>query len=465
MKPVAIIGGGITGLSAAFALKSKGIPFVLYEGSDRAGGVIRSVRENGFLAECGPNTLLETSPKIGNLISSLGLDSEKIYTAPAAKKRFLVRNKKTVELPGSPVGLLFSPLFSWQAKRAIVREIKIPPSSQESDESIASFVIRRLGKEILDYAIDPMVGGIYAGDPQRLSLRHAFPKLAALERDYGSLIKGQIMGARKRRQREEVSKDRAPKISFKNGLGTLPARMADVLGAHIQYGARVQGISRHGEEWLVNVLQNDSAQPIEHSSVIFAGTAHQLAALPLSSGGSVLDLSVLKEIEYPPVASVVLGFQRSDVSHPGSGFGVLVPSVEKMKILGTIFSSSLFPNRVPSNEVLLTTYLGGSRQPEMALLSESQLIETTIADLRALLGVRGKPVFQHTTVYPRAIPQYNLGYERFLSAMSDIEKKAPGLFFAGHYRDGVSLSDSILSGLKAAEKVATPAAKPSNSPA
>jgi oxygen-dependent protoporphyrinogen oxidase len=192
----------------------------------------------------------------------------------------------------------------------------------------------------------------------------------------------------------------------------------------------------------------------EHSAVIYAGTAYKLAELSVAAQKPV-NFAAFSEIRYPPVASVVLGFRREDVQHPCEGFGMLIPKVEGFKILGTIFSSSLFPNRAPAGHLTLTSYVGGERYPELASLSSEKLCALTCADLAVLLGVKGKPTFQHTVFYPRAIPQYNLGYGRYREMMTDIEAKAPGFFLAGHYRDGVSLSDSIVSGCNVADRVQT----------
>jgi oxygen-dependent protoporphyrinogen oxidase len=452
LNPVAIIGGGITGLCAAFALKSKGVPVTVYEASSRPGGVIQSVRKDGFLAEFGPNTLLETSPAISQLVQDAGLESEKLYTSPAATKRFLVRSGRPIEVPSSPLGLALTPLFSLNAKLAILREPTIPRRTDGSEESVADFVTRRLGREILDYAVDPMVGGIYAGDPEELSVHHAFPKLANLEAKYGSLIKAQILGARERKKSREISKDKAPKFSFNEGLERLPAALAKRLKSSIKLNTRTLGANYQNETWSLQ-CEGVSAARNEHSAIIFAGTGFQLPQFSLAHGDKAITLDLFSEIIYPPVASVVLGFRRSEVSHPCEGFGMLIPKAENFNILGTIFSSSLFPNRAPADCVLLTSYLGGRRQSDLALQSESKLLEMTRADLKTLLGATGTPVFQHIAVYPRAIPQYNLGYGKFLDAMTNIETNAPGFFFAGHYRDGVSLSDSILSGLRAAGNV------------
>ena len=463
MKSVAIIGAGITGLTAAFYLKRAGVPVTVYEAGARAGGVVQSLRRDGFLAELGPNTILETSPKIAQLIRDAGLETRKLATDPSAEARYVVRYRRPIEMPGSPPGFITTKLFTLGAKLAVLREPFIPPRRDGVEESIGQFVVRRFNREFLDHAIDALVAGIYAGDPNQLSLPHAFPKLKALEDKYGSMIKGQILGARDRKKSGEVAKDRAAKFSFDEGLQVLPDTLAALLGDSLKLNAAVSKLTQTGIGWRVTTASGEA----EFGAVIYCGTAYRLAELQID-GAPVADpaqavhanppgrrsaLQALAEISYPPVASVVLGFRREDVTHPCRGFGMLIPKIEGFKILGTIFSSALFPNRAPAGHLTLTNYVGGTRYPELALLPVEQLIETTLADLRVLLGVKARPVFTQTAVYPRAIPQYNVGYGKYRQLLKDVEAAAPGLFFAGHYRDGVSLGDSIVSGVNIAERV------------
>jgi oxygen-dependent protoporphyrinogen oxidase len=485
---VAIIGGGITGLTAGFCLQRRGVPVTVYEASHRVGGVIESVRQGGYLAEFGPNTILETSPRIGQLVRDAGLAGRRLDPSPQAEARYVVRYGRPVAMPGSPLGFFTSRLFTARAKLALLCEPFVPPRRDGKEESVAEFVIRRLGREFLDQAIDALVAGVYAGDPCKLSVLQAFPKLGQLEARYGSLIKGQIFGARERKRRGEVAKDRAPKFSFDEGLQVLPDTLRERLGEAVRLGASVTrliqagapppGASKTGAPpsggsslnvplgagvpqpterpaplgWTVQARQDGRELRAEHSAVIYAGTAYALAEMPIEAQPP-LSFAPFAEIRYPPVASVVLGFRREDVAHPCQGYGMLIPKIEGFKILGAIFSSSLFPNRAPPGHLMLTSYVGGERYPELASRPPSELAALTCEDLRVLLGVKGKPTFQHIVFYPRAIPQYNLGYGRYRELMSQIERQAPGLFLAGHYRDGISLSDSIVSGCNVAERV------------
>ena len=463
MKSVAVIGAGITGLTAAFYLKRQGVPVTIYEASGRVGGVIQSLRQNGWLAEFGPNTILETSPKIAQLVRDAGLQPRRLDPDPKAEARYVVRYRRPIEMPGSPAGFFTTGLFTWKAKLAVLREPFVPRRRDGAEESIAEFVKRRLNQEFLDHAIDALVAGVYAGDPYKLSVQQAFPKLAQLEARYGSLIKGQIFGARERQRSGEVAKDRAPKFSFDEGLQVLPDTLAAQLGDAVKLNMAASSLAQTTDGWRVSAAGIEQ----EFSAVIYCGTAYQLAELeirrtgatPVSSSAKNGDRrgagpAAISEIRYPPVASVVLGFRREDVTHPCEGFGMLIPKIEGFKILGTIFSSSLFPNRAPAGHLTLTSYIGGERYPDLALLPPEELIGLTCADLRVLLGVKGRPVFQHCVLYPRAIPQYNVGYGRYREWMNDLENRTPGLFLAGHYRDGVSLGDTIVSGVNAAERVA-----------
>jgi oxygen-dependent protoporphyrinogen oxidase len=447
MNSVAIIGAGITGLTAAYRLHRENIPVTVYEASPRVGGPMQTIRQDGYLAECGPNSILETSPLISNLVKDLGLEARRVYCNPAAKKRFIVRDGRPLPAPDSPAKFFATPLFSPTAKLRLVGEPFVG-RCHEPEETLGHFVRRRLGQEFLDYAINPFVGGIYAGDPELLSVQQAFPKLHAVEQQYGSLILGQLLGARERKRRGEVSKQSAPMFSFDIGLETLPNAIAEKLGGAVRLNSPVNLLRKTELGWEVSADETLE----EYSAILLCVGAHQLASMRIESQGFP-DMSSLAEVVYPPVASVTLGFRRLDVQFALDGFGALVPQAEGMDILGTLFTSSLFPQRAPDRHVTLTSYIGGARAPHLALKKRDEIISLVLNDLRKLLGVTGNPTFEHTCVFPEAIPQYNVGYGRFKKLMSDAEAAAPGLFISGNARCGISLSDSILSAHKGAESL------------
>ncbi len=452
MTTVAILGAGITGLTAAWHLRKAGVPVTVYESAARPGGVICTRRDGEWLAEGGPNTLLETSPKVTAFVDALGLAPRRCYSDDAASARYIVRGGKPVSLPTSGPEFFLTSAFSLGAKLCLLREPFVGRATRE--ESIGEFVRRRLGQEFLDYAIDPLVTGIYAGDPARLSVQHAFPRIHALETQYGSLIRGQIFGARERKRRGEVSKATARKFSFDDGLQVLPDTAYAAVRDAVELRTTVTALAREDGGWRVTTRKDGIDKSVVHRAVLLCGNAHTLARLPIAGPG-IPSLAPLADIIHPPVTSVVLGFRRSDVAHSCQGFGLLVPHREKLGILGTIFSSALFPRRAPANHITLTIYVGGVRNPDAAALADGPLVDSVMRDLDLLFGVSGRPAFTHIMRWPKAIPQYDVGYGRYKALLDDLEAKAPGLFAAGHFRDGVALSDSLLAGMRAAERIDT----------
>jgi oxygen-dependent protoporphyrinogen oxidase len=453
MNTVAILGAGITGLVAAYRLQRLGIPATVYEAAPHPGGVVQSFRQNGYLAESGPNTLLETSPRIRQLLIDLGLEDQTLGTDPAASKRFLVRNGKPSPLPDSLPGWLRTDLFSLTAKLRVLGDLLQPRFAPEAEEDLAHFVVRRLGREFLDRAINPFVAGVYAGDPRKLSVREAFPRLHAVEQKYGSLLLGQVLGARERRRRGEIPRASAPKLSFTHGLSTLVNALHHALHDQVLLNTPVTAVRRTDTAWEVTASIHRQPTTRSHRAILLAAPAHRLAQLSWLTPNSD-SLAWLDDIQYAPVTALVLGFRRDDVDHPLDGFGVLVPEVEKIPILGAIFNSSLFPNRAPDNHVTLTCYLGGTRDPQLAVAPFETQLNSTLLALRSLLGVHGTPTFIHHTVHTRGIPQYNIGFGRFRDRMHAIEESNPGLVLAGHFRNGISLSDCVIAGDDAGWKLA-----------
>lgn len=458
MKKIAIIGGGITGLVAAYYLQKNGADIMLFEASDVLGGAIRTYHKDGYLAEVGPNTIVESSPDVAELVEELGLSSRRIYANSVANKRFIVRDSKPVEVPSSPQAFLSSSLFSLGAKLKLLRE-PFKPRIITDDESLADFTRRRLGQEFLDYAINPFVAGVYAGDPERLSAKHAFGKITALEEKYGSLIRGQLRIAKERKRTGGVPRSQTKMFSFDDGLQVLIDTLASKIEGHIQYNSSVTKIERRVEsEKNIDITFASGDRIDGFDSVILTAPAHKIADIefisyPATPSTNLLPLYGLHDIYYPPVTSLALGFDRRDIKHPLDGFGMLVPKVEGFRILGTLFSSTLFPNRAPEEHVLLTTYIGGARYPELALLGDDELLKLVLGDLRVLLGVSAKPSFTARTTWQKAIPQYEVGYSEFKEMMSNFEKEYPGIYLAGNYRDGISVPDCIASGIRIASKV------------
>jgi protoporphyrinogen/coproporphyrinogen III oxidase len=446
-EPIAVLGGGITGLCAASRLRKAGLQVVVFEASARAGGVIQSVSEAGWLYEAGPNSLLEGLPEVVEAVQEAGLVARRLYAGDAAKNRYVVRSGRLQPVPTSPGAFLTTRLFSTRAKLRLATEILRPAGRRTESESVAEFTVRRLGREFLDYAIDPFVAGVYAGDPRKLSVRHGFPKLLALEKQYGSLLKGAI------RKKNTSGGPSGKLFSFVDGLEELPRALAGSLCASLRLGTRIVALRPGPAGWTVVSQAGSEMRQETFSAVVSALPADALSRVRLEGVRGLENLGILSEIEQPPVSSVFMGFRREDVAHPLDGFGILAPRVEKARILGTLFSSSLFPGRAPEGHVALTTFVGGTRQPELAQLDDDALAELACTELAPWIGLRGKPVFLRVWRHARAIPQYNLGYDRFQDAITAAEAAAPGLFIGGNCRDGISVAACITAGKRLADAV------------
>ncbi|HYC70539.1 MAG TPA: protoporphyrinogen oxidase [Opitutaceae bacterium] len=455
-RSIAVLGGGLTGLSAAWHLHRLGHQVTVLERAPAVGGNIATVRRDGWLIEGGPNSLQRT-PDIAALLGALGLGARELVAAPAAKQRFIVRRGRPQPLPAGPGGLFSTRLFSWRARLGILGELFTRPRIRTSDIPLAEFVRSHFGQEMVDYALNPFVAGVYAGDPEKLSTRHAFPLLWRLERERGSVLRGLRAEARATRARGEATGVPAI-ISFPDGLRELPDALARALppGA-VRTGATATTVIP-GRPWKVIWSEADSVQSAAFDAVLLALPAPALAGLAFGTLGE-RPLALLDNVPHPPVSSLFLGYRREQVAHPLDGFGALVPAAERRQVLGILFSSTLFPGRAPEGHVALTVFAGGMRQPETARLETAALLARVAPDLRELLGVSGEPAFVHHTFWPRAIPQYNLGHERFVDAIARCENDHPGLFIGGNARDGISLPDCMKSGARLARAAADLAAK------
>ncbi len=452
MNPdIIVIGAGISGLTAAYDLQRRGLAVEVLEAAPRAGGVIATVRRDGALYERGPNSTLDTSPRIGELLAELGIDDARTNAGSVASIRYIVRDGLLRPLPTSPGKFLTTAAFSLKAKLRLLREPFIGRAAAGSDESIAAFVRRRLGDEFLDYAIDPFVAGIYAGDPERISVAAAFPRLLALEQKYGSLIKGQILGAKERRRSGEVAKNSAGSFSFREGMQTLTDALAGKL-LRLSTGVEVRSINRLDDGgFVVEARQNGQPFRRQARAVIVAAPAPAAAAM---IGELAPDAArALAGIGYAPIAIAASVYRRADVAHSLAGFGFLVPRVERRAILGGLFSSSMFEGRAPDGAVLITTFLGGRRDRDMMQLSDDGLGAAVRAEHADLLGARAPPQWEELIRWPQAIPQYDLGHLELLRAVEKAEAALPGLRFCANWRGGVSVGDRIVRGRETGEEV------------
>ncbi|MDL1893161.1 protoporphyrinogen oxidase [Sphingobacteriales bacterium CHB3] len=447
-RNVVIIGAGISGLTAAYWLHKAGTDVTVLEKNNTAGGTMRTLREEGWLIETGPNSALETTPLFNEMFEGLGILSERLYAEERANTRYILRDGKLQALPMSPGAFLGTSLWSVRGKLRLLKEPFI--GRAEKEETIAEFVERRLGREFLDYAINPFVAGVYAGNPEQLSVRAAFPKLYALEEKYGGLIKGMIKGAKERKQRAEKAKDRARMFSFLKGMETFPLAIATRLGDRLRFGCEVLSVSRD-DGFKITLRDNGREYTISTDAVVVA-TPASVASKVISQLAGHLSSS-LDTIYYPPVAEVFLGFRHEQINRSLDGFGFLVPAKEQRSILGTIWSSVLFPGRAPEGHVALTTFVGGSRQPELCDRTDTEIVKMVTTELQLLMNVVGNPVFSKLIRWPKAIPQYNLGYGKIVEELERCEHNNPGLYFCSNFKGGIAVGDCVMSGKKVAEKI------------
>jgi protoporphyrinogen/coproporphyrinogen III oxidase len=451
MAAVAVVGAGVAGLTAAYRLKRSGIRVVVYEASDRAGGVILTERREGYLAELGPNSMTAGGGAVADVLSQLGLDASLVEAQRDARKRYIVRKSKLVALPTSPSQLLTTRLLSNSAKLAIFGEPLVEPGDSPMEESVATFVRRRFNQEVLDYVANPFVAGIFAGDPEQLSARHALPRVHDLEHTHGSVVKA--LGRMMQAGRGGPGSAQGPGqglISFAGGLGEIPDAFARELRSEIRFKAPVTQLRRGPKGWTVSAAYQASEL---YDGVIYAAPAHCADDVDLGFEGGDR-LKTLTSIAHPPVAVLALGFRREDVAHRLDGFGFLVPDVERRNVLGVIFSSTVFPGRAPAGHVLLTVFVGGVRNPDLANADLSTLTARVLDDLRLLLGVRGEPTFRAFHLWPKAIPQYALSYGRFKEIMDEAERRNPTLGLTGSYREGVAVDEVIGAADQVAERIA-----------
>ena len=447
-----VIGGGISGLACAWRLRRLGAEVLLLESEDRAGGVIRSILRDGVLYEAGPQSFL-LAPALADLIAELELEDE-LLLANRHAPRFVVVGSRLRKVPLGPLGFLTSGLISGGTKWRLVSEPFGRSTPPEEDESIAAFIRRKFGADLLDRLVAPMVSGIYAGDPERLSLRGAFPALHSWEKQYGSVIRGMIK-SRPSGEKSSSGSRGGGLAALARGNESLIARLAERLGDSLQRGARVVSISRApvGGEARFEVVADRAGrrESIPAASVVIAAPARVAAGLLAPLVPAAADLA---RIEYAPVAVVAGSYSTEHLKSPLDGFGFLAPRAERLRILGTVWNSSLFPGRAPEGQTLLTSFVGGITDPAAAGLPDEALYQTVESELRRVLGLLLAPRARFVQRWSAAIPQYNLGHAALLARVRSAISEVTGLHLAGNYLEGPAIGACVTVANRAAESAA-----------
>jgi len=426
-----VVGGGLSGLAAGFALARRGEDVRVLEASPRAGGVVRTERMDGFLLELGPNTVRPT-PEIWGLVNDVGL-ADRALLASARLPRFIDFGGRLHALAPGPGTLLTTRLLSAGGKLRLLREPFVARGA-DPEESVARFFARRLGPEVAERLVAPFVSGIWAGDAGELSAAAAFPSLAAWERERGSLLRGGLAARRRARPSAPVPKGL---LSFPDGLEELPRALAARLGGRLSLGVPVEGVARAGDGWRVAT----GAGPIEAERLVIATPAAAAAKLVESLAPEAG--RALSAMPQPPLAVLHLAYPATAFARPLDGFGHLVVPAPGRRILGAVWSSCLFRGRAPEGQVLVTAFAGGARDPEAAGLPDGALLEIAARELAASLGASEGPRLVRVTRHPRAIPQYTRGHAARLEALAAAERRLPGLRFLGNYRGGISCGDVV----------------------
>lgn len=453
---VIVVGAGISGLAAAYALHQRGARVLVLEARAAPGGSIRSEQSDGFVVENGPNTVVSRDALLWQHFTELGIEQDRVTADRSSGKRYIVLHGKPTLIPTSPPALVQSNLLSLRAKLRMLAE-PLLPRAVTPDESVAAFFARRLGSEPMQQLVDPFVAGIYAGDPYELSAKATFPTLWEAEQQHGSILVGMVAKAfaskpARTAQGDTPKREKSVMFSFREGLVTWPRAMARAIGVErVWYNAPVQRIYPTAQGWDVTVLRDEQPHTVGAAQVVLAAPAHVLADLiaPVDRAAQV----ALAEMPGYPLSMVHLGYRRETVQDPLDGFGMLCPAREGRGVLGILYPSSLFPGRAPEGMVLTTTFAGGARLPTLAELDDEQLIELVRREHAELLGATGAPVFARVARWARAIPQYVGGHEARLAVLRESEERYPGLHYLGNYRDGVSVEKCWHKGIELGQRL------------
>jgi protoporphyrinogen/coproporphyrinogen III oxidase len=453
-----VIGAGISGLACAFRLKQLGVPCRVLEASDRPGGVIVTVRRNGFLFETGPQFPRFPAP-VWRLVHDLNLEGEFI-TGNKKAKRYILHGGQMHLAPFSPGGLIATRLLSLTSKFRLLIEAFRSSSPPLREESLAEFVQRKFGTEVLDNLVDPFISTIFLGDPRKMGMESAFPALVQWERQQGSLVRGAIRAQRSKRakplngapdarqaKRDSLHvTDALPSLgSFESGMGRLPERLAEALRGSIHYNAEPVRIAPIGGEsgtpitaWQI-VLPTGDRVTTEH--LVLAVPAYIAAQLLASSLPQLADL--LGAIEYAPMYAVSSAYDRSQVGHPLDGFGFMVPRREGLRIFCTFWNSSLFPRRGPEGKVVITSFAGPEAGGDFEPAGNSARAKSVEAENASTLGISGPPIDRVVWQAQRAMPQYNVGHASRVTQIRELLHTQPRLHITGNFLKGRSIGDCV----------------------
>jgi oxygen-dependent protoporphyrinogen oxidase len=427
------------------------LEIVVLEAKDRIGGVIATNRIDGFTLEGGPDSFITNKPWGIDLCRRVGLAEQLIETDVTHRRSFVVRNGQLAPVPDGFVlmaphrilPMLTTPVLSWRGKLRVLLDLVIPRRDQESEESLASFVRRRLGREALERLVQPLVGGIYTGDPNDLSLKATLPQYLAMEREHGSLIRAAWRQRSPHRAAERLASGAryGMFVSLANGMDTLPRALAAALPpSSVRIAAPVRRLTRNGSAspWLVEQLDGES---IEADAVIVTTEAHATARM-IDAADPSLALQ-LRAIPYASSVIVNVGYRRDQIQHPLDGFGAVVPAIEGRRVLAVSFSSVKFPSRAPSGTALFRVFLGGAAQRELVDLEDDALRDLVAQELGELIGLAGEPLLFQVARHPRGMPQYVLGHLERVEAIRRRLARHPGLFLTGIAFDGVGIPDCV----------------------
>jgi oxygen-dependent protoporphyrinogen oxidase len=445
MSRVVIVGAGISGLATAYRLQqlSPTTDVTILEQSDRPGGNAWTERRDGFQVEVGPNGFLDTKPTTVQLCRDLGLGDKLVAASEGAgKNRYLFLDGRLRRLPSGLLDFVRSDLLSWRGKLRFLSERFRPVRVESSEESVDAFARRRAGTEVAEIFADAVVTGIHGGDPALLSLPAAFPRLAALEQQYGSLMKGLVQAARLRRweaaARGEPHARPGTMWSFRDGMRLLIETLQNRLAKPPLLGVAVRRIERSptAMSWTVHGAGADAWTA---DAVVLACPAHQQATLLADLDKELAER--IGGIAYNRIAVVALGYRASDVSMPIDGFGYIAPQRTRRDLLGVQWCSSIFPGRAPPGFVLLRALCGGWHRAEVAGWDDSRLLDAVRAELRLAMGITAAPSFQHIARWERAIPQYHLGHLERVRWIEERAGRYSSLFLTGNAYHGVALND------------------------